>query len=644
MRYEGRKGTRHGQGGLLAVRHGLADLVTAIAAIVVVLTCGMVGLRAEAAERPNIVWLTSEDNGPHLGCYGDRYATTPHLDGLARRGLIFARCWSNAPVCAPARTTIITGIYPTALGAEHMRSLVPLPSGFKLFPQYLREAGYYCTNNRKEDYNVEKPGQVWDESSKRAHWKNRPAGAPFFAVFNSTISHESQLRKRPHRLVHDPAKVRVPAYHPDRPEVRHDWAQYYDKITEMDAALGRRLRELEEAGLMDSTIVFYYGDHGSGMPRSKRSPYNSGLHVPLILYIPPKFAHLRPNDYREGGMSNRLVSFVDLAPTVLSLCGIEPPETMQGKAFLGPYAAPPKRYLFGFRGRMDERYDLIRTVTDGRYVYIRNFMPHKPLGQYIEYMFRTPTTRVWHELFREGKLNRVQQAFWKRKPPEELYDLKNDPDETRNLIDVAEFAGERDRLHAALRSWILDVRDVGFLPEDEMHARRGTRSPYELGHDSKAYPLERILAAAELASRPQPGDIRALEKLLVDPDRAIRYWGLVGIEIRGWAAAKELTSHVERLVDDPSWSVRIVAAKLAVMHGADRLRKKGLHRLLEGANLKTNGIFTAIAALNAIDELGSRAAELAPQLKQLPKTDPNQPRRINGYVPRLLERLLAKGE
>ena len=249
-----------------------------------------------AADRPNVLWISSEDNGPHLGCYGDDYATSPHLDELAARACRYNFCWSNAPVCAPARTTIITGMYANSLGAEHMRSQVPMPEGALLFPEYLRQAGYYCTNNVKEDYNVLKSGQEWDESSNRAHWKNRAEGQPFFAVFNHTISHESQIRNEideQHRI-HDPAQVRIPAYHPDTPEVRKDWAQYYDRITMMDAAAGRNLRELEDAGLADDTIIFYFGDHGSGMPRNKRWLYNSGLHVPLLVHIRRNGGRWRP--------------------------------------------------------------------------------------------------------------------------------------------------------------------------------------------------------------------------------------------------------------------------------------------------------------------------------------------------------------
>ena len=202
----------------------------------------------QPASHPNILWITSEDNGPHLGAYGDSYAITPELDQLASRGMIYRNAWSTAPVCAPARTTLISGLYPPSTGSQHMRSNTRLPASMKMYPQYMRAAGYYCTNNSKEDYNLIKPGQVWDESSNKAHWRNRKPGQPFFAIFNFTISHESRIRDQPHELKHDPAEARVPAYHPDTPEVRRDWAQYYDRITEMDELAGAVLRELEQAG------------------------------------------------------------------------------------------------------------------------------------------------------------------------------------------------------------------------------------------------------------------------------------------------------------------------------------------------------------------------------------------------------------
>jgi len=361
--------------------------------------------------RPNVLWVTCEDIGPQIGPYGDKYAVTPALDEFASRGLRYNYAWSNAPVCAPARTTIITGMYPPSTGSEHMRSETSLPGRFKLFPAYLREAGYYCSNNVKEDYNVVKPAGTWDDSSNRAHWRNRKAGQPFFSVFNFTITHESQIRRRPHTLVHDPSKVRIPAYHPDTPEVRHDWAQYYDNITTMDRQAGQVLSQLRQDGLADDTVVFFYGDHGSGMPRSKRWPFNSGLHVPMIVHIPEKFRNLAPPDYRAGGNTDRLVSFVDLAPTVLSLAGIKPPDQFQGYAFLGAHQAPEQPFIHGFRGRMDERIDCTRSVRDKRYSYLRHYMPHRIYGQHVSYMFETPTTEVWRKMFDQGKLTPVQSKF-----------------------------------------------------------------------------------------------------------------------------------------------------------------------------------------------------------------------------------------
>ncbi len=368
---------------------------------------------AIAAERPNILWLTSEDHGPHMGCYGDPVARTPHLDALAKQGMRFRQVWSCVPVCAPARTAIITGLYPSSCGALHMRSMVSLPADIKLYPQFLREAGYYCTNNSKEDYNCRQPRMLWDESSDKAHWRNRRDGQPFFAVFNFTKSHESQIRSRPHAQITDPAAIRVPAYHPDTPEVRQDWAQYYDKVSEVDADAGARLREIEQAGLASDTIVFYYADHGSGMPRSKRWTGNSGLQVPLVVCFPERWRHLAPREYQPGGQSDRLVNFVDFAPTLLSLVGVQPPAWMQGHAFAGPFQTAPPALLFGERGRMDERFDSVRSVTDGRYVYLRNFYPHVSQAQHVDYQFMTPTTRVWRDWFDRGLTNDAQSIFWR---------------------------------------------------------------------------------------------------------------------------------------------------------------------------------------------------------------------------------------
>lgn len=594
------------------------------------------------APRPNILWITSEDNGPHLGCYGDAYSTTPALDGLADKGCVYLNVWSSAPVCAPARTAIITGVYPPSLGAEHMRSLVRMPAHMLMFPQLLRQAGYYCTNNSKEDYNLEKPSKVWDVSSSGAHWRGRRPGQPFFAVFNHVVTHESQIRKRPHQWQHDPARVRVPAYHPDTPEVRQDWAQYYDQLTAMDAMAGQNLRELEESGVADDTIVFYYGDNGPGMPRGKRSPHDSGLHVPLIVYVPSRFRHLLAADYMPGGRSQRLISFEDLAPTVLSLAGIESPAWMQGRAFMGAFSKPPPEYVGGFRGRMDERYDLVRCVRNERYVYVRNYMPHLPDGQHVAYMFETPTTRVWKQLFDEGKLAPPRTRFWARKAPEELYDLNEDPDEVNSLADSPAHQDIMGRMRGVLRDRLLTNRDLGFLPEGEIHGRSRGSTPYEVGHDDRSYPMASILSMAEKASSLEASAETALQAALAeDADSAVRYWAAMGILMRGKQSVKASESMLRRALKDESPYVQIVAAEALAMFGAETDVPPLLALLIDRADVSKHGIYVSLPALNAIDALGARAAGSRPAVAALPRMHASVIQRMESNIPKLLEAMLA---
>jgi len=575
--------------------------------------------------RPNILWITCEDIGPALGCYGDTYADSPNIDKLAARGMLYRNAWSNAPVCAPARTTIISGVYPPSCGAEHMRSMTRLPANMKMYPCFLREAGYYATNNAKEDYNLEHTGEVWDESSNQAHWRKRKPGQPFMSVFNHQITHESQIRTRPHTWVHDPAKARVPAYHPDTPEVRQDWAQYYDNITTMDGQAGKILKQLEEDGLADSTIIFFYGDHGSGMPRSKRWPFNSGLRVPMIVYFPEKFRSLAPKEYKAGGTSDRPVGFVDLAPTVLSLAGIAPPAYMQGSAFAGSHAGPERVYNFGFRGRMDERYDLVRSVRDKRFIYIRNYMPHKVYGQHIDYMFQTPTTAVWKKRYDEGKLQPPKTYFWETKPPEELYDLDNDRDEVKNLAKSPEHRQILKRLRGAQQEWTQSIRDVGFLPEGEIHDRSKGSTPYEMGHDEKRYPMSRIMGTAELASGLDGGAAGELTKRLTDPDGAVRYWAAMGLLMRG------AIDGLRKALSDSSPNVRAVAAEALGRYGSAEDLKQSLAVLIELAPADKNGAYVSLLALNALEALGNKAAPVKDAIKTLQLEDKASPARARGY-------------
>lgn len=590
---------------------------------------------AQDAPLPNVLWISSEDNGPHLGAYGDPIARTPELDRLAARGARYTNAWSNAPVCAPSRTAIITGVSPTSTGGMHMRSETPLPATIRMFPALLRERGYYTSNNVKEDYNHPHTGRVWDESSNTAHWRKRAEGQPFFAVFNLTITHESQIRARPHTAVTDPATVRVPSYHPDTPEVRQDWAQYHDKMAEMDRHVGEHLRELEADGLADSTVVFYWGDHGIGLPRGKRWLYAEGLDVPLIVYVPERYRHLAPDGYAPGAALNRLVTLMDLAPTMLSVTGVQPPEWMQGHAFMGPHATGPPEYVFAFRDRMDERYDMSRAVRDERYLYIRNFMPHRAQGQYLAYMFETPTTQVWKARFDAGALTPLQSTFWRPKPGEELYDLQTDPDNVHNLISSVPHAGTAARLRAALHQQMLATHDLGVLPEGEMHARRGALTPYELGRDTTRFPIARILEMADLAAEQRPQNVAALRTGLQDEDAAVRYWAATGLLVLGDQAIRDARSGFVAMLDDGAPWPRIVAAEALASAGQTLDRQRALEVLLAAADVREHGHHAAMLALNAIASLGEVAAPVRARAAQVPDAGEDVVPREREYITRL---------
>jgi len=603
--------------------------------ILVLLVCGR---QLPAGERPNILWLTSEDMGPHLGCYGDTYATTPHLDNFARKSILYLNAWSNAPVCAPARTTIISGLYPSSTGSEHMRCLTQLPKQFHMFPVYLRQAGYFCVNPGKEDYNLVKVGNVWDDVSKQNPWPDLKDHQPFMAVLNNIGTHESQIRKRPHVWKHDPAQAPIPAYHPDTQEVREDWAQYYDNITDMDLWFGQQLQHLEDHGLAENTIVFFYGDHGSGMPRDKRWLYHSGLHVPLLVYVPERFRHLIPKDVPATGHCSQNVSFVDLAPTVISLAGQRPPQHLQGNAFLGSYAAPPQKYTYGFRGRMDERIDLSRTVRNERYHYIRNYFPHRIQGEYLAYMFQTPTTRKWKELFLAGRLNEAQSQFWKPKSPEELYDLEADPEEIHNLVNSEKHAEVLNELRQVHVDFVLRIRDVGFLPEAELHRRSPELTPYELGHDPHLYPLEEILRMANAASAPVPDAPEILAQGLEHKDDHVRYWAVTGLLIHG---QKEVLAHQERLRTmlrtDPSSSVRIAVAEALGQYGDSKDLSSAMDCLIEFAHPEQYGAYHTLAALNAIDHLKEKVPSVPERVRLIPLPDKVSIMRSENYSRRLAD-------
>ena len=544
------------------------------------------------AAQPNILWITSEDNGIELGCYGDDYATSPNIDSLAARGIRFDNCWSNAPVCAPARTTIISGMYATSLGASNMRSRAKRPEGTRLLPELLRAQGYYCSNNSKEDYNLIASSKPWNDSSNKAHWRNRPQGTPFFSVFNFTTSHESQIRKRPHKAKHDPAKVPLPPYHPDLPEVREDWAQYYDKIEEMDAQVGAVIQQLREDDLIDSTIIFYFGDHGSGMPRSKRWLYQSGLHVPMVVVIPETFKHLRPNAYTPGGTDQRLISFVDLVPTVLKLAGAPIPGYLQGTPFLGASELPTNNYLFGFRDRMDERIDMSRAIRNERFLYIRNFMPYRPQGTFLNYMFQTPTTVAWRQAFRNGLLPPHQAQFWQSKPVEELYDLQKDTYQVRNIAGDASFIRIKEELRDQLKQTMFETKDLGVIPEaivksDKVNAQWDWTEMIDAAfYEKHAIPNRQAIEHGNPVVRYWIA--QQLRTSLTDADQ--------GVAVGNMEMLKMLSG-------DEEVSIQIVALEALAIVGDDSRKASAISQLKSIADIQHSGLLNAVAALNALANL-----------------------------------------
>jgi len=432
---------------------------------------------AAAADRPNILWISFEDTSPDLGCYGDSYAVTPHIDRLASQGCRYTNCFTHAPVCAPSRSGLITGMYPTTIGTHYMRCKGVPPAYVKCFTEYLRAAGYYCTNDSKTDYNFDPPVTAWDDSRRGAHWRNRPSpGTPFFAVINLTQTHESQVRLPERQLEarrqtlapherHDPAKAPLPPYYPDTPIVRRDMANLYDNITFTDKIVGQILKDLEDDGLAERTVVFFWGDHGRGLPRHKRWIYDSGTHVPLIIRWPGQLA--------PGSVNDELVAFIDFAPTLLSLAGVEIPKHLQGRAFLGPQTGPPREYVYAARDRMDERLDIIRGVRDKRYHYIRNYRPDLPYAQHIAYMDEMPTMKEWRRLAAAGELKGPQAIFFQpTKPVEELYDTMTDPHEVHNLAGDPKLADVLARLRAAHEKWREETGDLGLVPEAELNEQR----------------------------------------------------------------------------------------------------------------------------------------------------------------------------
>jgi N-sulfoglucosamine sulfohydrolase len=572
--------------------------------------------------RPNILWITAEDMSPDLGCYGDTYAKTPALDRLANRSIRFSRCFAESPMCAPSRSSLITGIHTGGLGTSPMRSNHPIPSRFRAFAASLREAGYYCVNNVKTDYNVANEAAMvedaWDESSRHAHWRHRPEGKPFFCVLNYMDTHQSrasrdsyakfqsevQVRLAPDEI-HDPALAPLPPYYPETPVARRTVARYYDCITTLDHFVAQTLEELVRDGLANDTIIFFFSDHGAGLPGGKAAPFRRGLHVPLLVSFPHRFRHLSPA--AGGTVSDRLVSFVDFGPTVLNLAGVPKPEGMQGVAFLGEQLAAPVPYVYGTRDRMDETLETTRWISDGQFHLVRSYDPRPPADQQTMLSLYNGEGELCRELRETKAAGKVDHAFspwWQDgREPLMLFDGIEDPWCLRNLADEPAYREVREQLLEHLEARILEERDLGFWPEAERSQAERGMPAYERAREAGGYPLAAILEIARLVGYGAHHRGR-FEQALTDADPTIRYWAAVGLAAMNEDVLPSLP-RLRQVFAELSGSAKIVAAEILVRHDPPQ-REAALAWLAE--QLDAPNEWLACRAARALELLGPRAS------------------------------------
>jgi len=584
------------------------------------MSVGTAAARPPTRERPNILWLVSEDNNPFIGAYGDVLAHTPTIDALAQKGVLFRNVYSNAPVCAPTRFTILTGLHAESCApANHMRAEATLPPDFRTYPELMRAAGYYCTNNAKTDYNcVIDPEKIWDRQGMEAHWRSAPKGQPFMAVFNYETTHESQLFKPTKgRVTGD--QVKLPRYLPDTAGIRNDYASYYNLMEKMDTQIGARLAELEADGLYDDTIIFYYSDNGGSLPRSKRYCYDEGHRCAMIVYVPPKWRHLSPA--APGGEIATPVSYVDLAPTVLSLAGASIPAQLHGQPFMGP-RAKAQHYAFGMRNRMDERIDFMRTVTDGRWRYIRNYMPHRPWGQHQAFEWLAKGYQGWEAAHLAGALTPVQDRFFRTKPFEELYDLKTDPDEVANRVADPAAAAMLTAMRHALDRHMVAINDNGFLPE----AMQG--EGYVASRERGRYPLPHLMTLAQAAAQRDPTNIDLFRTSLESSVPVVRYWGAMGLLMLGPSAKAAANLLRNVMSDDPADQVRIVAAEAMTMIDDVDISIDVLASIADAAPQWQ----VRLQAINALTFVGSAAQSALPTIRRAADSEQEYVRNAGRYL------------
>ncbi len=487
--------------------------------------------------KPNIVWITSEDNSKHyLAMFDENGVPTPNIESLAEDGVTFTRAFSNAPVCSVARSAIISGCFgPRTFSQYHRRlQLVPLPDSLQMFPYYLRKAGYYTTNNSKQDYNFIKGDEVWDESSKKATWRDRQEGQPFFHIANFTVTHESSLHFTESEMnAYQPNtpfnSFTVQPNHPNSELFKYTNAYYRDKIQEMDQKVGEVIQALKDDGLYDNTFIFYYGDHGGVLPGSKGYIFETGLHVPMVVHIPENYKDLVAME--PGTVTNGFVNFIDLAPTVLNIAGLELPEALDGKPFLGKNITnnnlEKREVTYSYADRFDEKYDMVRGVRKGKFKYIRNYQPFNFNGLRNNYRYRMLAYQEWAELYQKKALDKVQTAFFDFKSPEALYDIESDPYETKNLAEDPAYLDKVKEMRKELNLWLMDMPDLSFYPEFYLVAN-AVENPVLFGQQHKG-DIKAYIQIADLSLSPFESVKDELLSKLASGDPWERYWALTAV-------------------------------------------------------------------------------------------------------------------
>ncbi len=536
-------------------------------------------------EKPNILWITIEDTSPHfIGCYGNRNARTPNIDRLAAEGVRFTNAFSTGTVCSPSRTAIITGVKTYKTGTGNHRSKYPVPDYIKGFPYYLQQAGYYTSNNKKTDYNVADElafiKEAWNESSGEAGWWNRKPGQPFFSVFNFMDSHQSRTMTNPYSWYREQVLAKLdesetigeyefemPPFYRDSPEMRKQFARVYCSIKLTDNEIGELLDRLKQDDLLDSTIIFFYADHGEGIPRGKTNGINLGYRVPFIIWFPERYEHLSP--WGTGGViCDELIDFTDLAPTLIDIAGGEIPDHLEGRSFIGKNKTGFPSYLFLSNDRSDNGIDRVRTVTDGRYLYSRNYMPFMPEARYIRYMEIGEIKQFMRNDFIQGKLDSVQQSLFEPRPAEFLFDLENDLWEVNNLAANPAYSSILKSMRKMLEQEIISSRDVVYLPEYELALMAPETTAYEFRRDEEKYPIEDIQKTASKTGFRGKDICRCQVEKLTDKNQFVRYWAILGLRSQNLADLKQYCSEIQNSVADGYPPVAITAA--AILYGINQ--------------------------------------------------------------------------